>query len=88
MSADEALPKDIDAMSFEQALAELEGIVGRLESGDVSERRSAAAKLSSLPPRLMPAGQCAISGVLMPPSWTQCLYSRKGVFETFAQPWP
>ena len=34
----------------------------------------------------MPVGQWAISGVLMPPSWTQCLYSRNGVFDTFAQP--
>ena len=33
----------------------------------------------------MPAGQWAISGVLMPPSWTQCLYSRKGVLLTLAQ---
>ena len=32
----------------------------------------------------MPFGQWAISGVLMPPSWTQCLYSRNGVFDTFA----
>ena len=36
----------------------------------------------------MPAGQWAISGVLMPPSWTQCLYSRNGVLLTFAQPRP
>ena len=36
MSEDEALPKDIDTMNFEQALAELERIVGQLESGDVS----------------------------------------------------
>jgi len=29
------IPEDIQAMSFEAALAELETIVGRLESGDV-----------------------------------------------------
>ncbi len=45
---------------------------------------------SSWPLRLaaMPAGQCAIRGVAMPPSWVQCLYSRKGVLLTFAQPRP
>ncbi len=31
--ADEAIPKDIAAMSFEDALAELEGIVATLEEG-------------------------------------------------------
>ena len=36
----------------------------------------------------MPAGQCAISGVVMPPSWTQCLYSRNGVLLTLAQASP
>ena len=35
-----------------------------------------------------PPGQWAISGVLMPPSWTQCLYSRNGVLRQFAQPRP
>jgi len=30
-----ALPDDIAAMSFEQALAELESVVGKLESGQV-----------------------------------------------------
>ena len=34
------------------------------------------------------AGQCATSGVLIPPSWTKCLYSRNGVLDTFAQFWP
>lgn len=28
-----AIPKDIEKLSFEEALAELEGIVGKLESG-------------------------------------------------------
>ena len=36
MSEDATLPEDIDSMNFEQALAELERIVGQLESGDVS----------------------------------------------------
>lgn len=35
-AADEALPEDVLAMSFEQALEALEEIVRRLESGDVS----------------------------------------------------
>ncbi len=40
--ADEAekIPDDIQAMSFEQALAELETIVGRLEGGDVDLEES------------------------------------------------
>lgn len=40
--APEALPEDIAAMSFEQALAELDGIVGRLEGGDVALEESIA----------------------------------------------
>ena len=35
-----------------------------------------------------PLGQWAMQGVAIPPSWTQCLYSRKGVFETAAQALP
>jgi len=38
----EDLPEDIAAMSFEQALAELDGIVGRLEGGDVDLEESIA----------------------------------------------
>lgn len=38
----EALPADIAAMSFEQALAELDRIVGRLEAGDVELEESIA----------------------------------------------
>jgi exodeoxyribonuclease VII small subunit len=34
--ATEAIPPDVAALSFEQALSELEGIVQRLESGGVS----------------------------------------------------
>lgn len=34
--------KDIDAMAFEQALRELEGIVNRLERGDVELQESIA----------------------------------------------
>ena len=51
--------------------------------------------LTSLPlshpsalPLVIPAGQWAMSGVEMPPSCTQCLYSRKGVLLTLAQPRP
>lgn len=38
----------------------------------------------------IPFGQWAMRGEEMPPSWTQCLYSRKGVLETLAQfsPYP
>lgn len=36
------LPADIAAMSFEQALAELDEIVGRLEAGDVDLEESIA----------------------------------------------
>jgi hypothetical protein len=43
---------------------------------------------SNSPRRLMPSGQWATNGVAMPPSWTKCLYSRKGVLETLAQPRP
>ena len=38
--ATDALPEDIAAMSFEQALAELDEIVGRLEAGDVDLEES------------------------------------------------
>ena len=34
------LPEDIAAMSFEQALAELESVVGKLESGEVGLEQS------------------------------------------------
>src|SRR4051794_23152582 len=40
---------------------------------------------SRSPLREIPPGQCAIRGVEIPPSCTQCLYSLNGVFETFAQ---
>lgn len=40
MGKTEKIPDDIATMSFEQALAELEKIVGRLESGDVSLEES------------------------------------------------
>lgn len=36
----EPLPKDILALSFEEALAELEGIVSKLEAGDVGLEQS------------------------------------------------
>lgn len=41
-SASDRLPEDIAAMSFEQALAELDRIVGRLEAGDVDLEESIA----------------------------------------------
>jgi exodeoxyribonuclease VII small subunit len=41
MGADSpAIPDDIAAMSFEQALAELEAIIDRLEAGDVDLEQS------------------------------------------------
>lgn len=40
MGETEKIPDDIAAMNFEQALAELEEIVKRLESGDVSLEES------------------------------------------------
>ena len=43
---------------------------------------------SSSPLREIPAGQCAMSGVEMPPSCTQCLCLRKGVFDTVAHASP
>jgi len=51
------------------------------------QRREAQA-LRGRPGRRMPAGQWAISGVAMPPSWTQCLCLRKGVFDTVDQARP
>jgi len=38
----ETPPPDIDTLSFEQALAELEGIVQQLESGEVELEKSIA----------------------------------------------
>ncbi|MFN3233101.1 MAG: exodeoxyribonuclease VII small subunit [Alphaproteobacteria bacterium] len=35
VDATPALPEDIQSMTFEQALAELESVVGKLESGQV-----------------------------------------------------
>src|SRR5688500_13309495 len=40
------------------------------------------------PARLKTRGQCAISGVAIPPSWTKCLYSRSGVLLALAQHMP
>lgn len=37
---EQAIPKDIAALSFEQALSELETIVGRLEGGQVDLEES------------------------------------------------
>ena len=57
----------------------------------VGNRTDQLPRVSTIEPRndsSIPRGQWAISGVLMPPSWTQCLYSRNGVFHTFAQPSP
>lgn len=39
-SENKAAPADVAALSFEAAMAELEGIVRRLESGDVSLEES------------------------------------------------
>ena len=36
------------------------------------------------PPLPIRAGQHAISGVAIPPSWSQLLYLRNGVFEALA----
>ena len=36
----------------------------------------------------MPFGQWTISGVAMPPSWTQVLWRRNGVLATVDQPGP
>ena len=40
MSKTEELPKDIVELSFEDALSELEGIVSKLEAGDVGLEQS------------------------------------------------
>ena len=50
---------------------------GRHEVDEVAGRRCRAPLSAVRPP-----GQWAMSGVLMPPSWTQCLYSRNGVLLT------
>ncbi len=41
-AAAEALPEDLAKLSFEEALGELEGIVQRLEGGDVNLEESIA----------------------------------------------
>lgn len=38
--AEDSLPKDITELSFEAALSELEGIVSKLEAGDVGLEQS------------------------------------------------
>ena len=36
----------------------------------------------------MPAGQWTISGVVIPPSWTQVLWRRNGVLQALEKPGP
>ena len=82
-----------EALAFQRRDGDVADLLGILRAGEIDAGRDdvdevARAACGAAPAAAIPFGQWAISGVLMPPSWTQCLYSRNGVFDTFAQPRP